>query len=665
LAYVYKGDCATAPQININTDTGSLNTFKSKEFKISALITSDLRVICPTATLFNYTWTATQVSSGIVQTFTGKSILVPSNFLLSLNSDNVTFDLKLSMVHPNGILQTNGDITIGINMAPIVVALRDGNSRLASTSSVLRIDGTSTYDPDDPCSITCNVCHNCASCISCRNIYPSRSPDSADFGFVWSCITLDDSNSCPTVFESLNPWNYTLFFESNTFAPGRYRIFLRATKQPGNRVGNTSLVLEMKSGSVPDVFITRPDSGKINPSRITIFQGAASLPYISAFSFRWNVTWARNGTPLNLSDPDISSTGSSLRNLVINSNIFTPEESFIVSLIAVGKSGESGFSSITVTVNGPPLSGTCFSDISSGFDLNTTFTLKCQNWVDLDLPLSYLFFYQRTPEGVPVPLQQAPSTNGSISTLLKSGLKDRDYMGFIIGRVYDSLGAFSEVMFNITVKSVADADASAAIDSAKDIIQNQLSSVSTQGDVGQVMQLASVLTGILNTVSTNASEETSSGTADLRNQLLSIVLLSNDPTDTSASSIAQSASLINEITSVPSQVTSESQASTANFLKSVTENIKTTGVDPETSRSFLGAFGNLIGAAQITGSTSSNVTSQENGTDTTNTVRNLVSSISNVGSALLVGQVPGSKPVNVVTKEIVIAAQVSKGIRTL
>jgi len=55
------------------------------------------------------------------------------------------------------------------------------------------------------------------------------------------------------------------------------------------------------------------------------------------------------------------------------------------------KGGSSGQASVDKIVNVKPIPGSCTVSPQSGIALNTSFTIKCQNWVDDDLPLTYTY----------------------------------------------------------------------------------------------------------------------------------------------------------------------------------------------------------------------------------------------------------------------------------
>ncbi|EPZ35544.1 hypothetical protein ROZALSC1DRAFT_26885 [Rozella allomycis CSF55] len=641
-----------SPVLTANVVTGESTFTRSQDISLSASIVSDLRLYCPTATSFNYTWNIsgpTQSNTNSL-TFNGQFIKISRSTLRTLNVGLITFTSTLVMNHPDGTINGSANVTVTLNASPIIVRLRDGNSRLASSAVPMTIDArSSTLDPDDPCSLVCFDCQSCATCTSCisKNTN-STSQDNVPFVFTWSCLNLTDTAVCPSLFNSSTNTPY-LQFPANVYSPGNYLISFSALKNPSQRTGSTSLILQIQSGSVPDVSIKAPDVAKLNPSLMNTFMGSASLPYATTFTYTWSMSLVSSNATLNLTDLLISPTGNNKRNLAINPNTLAPYSTYKLRLDVVGASNEQGFSEITFSVNGPPTLGSCQVDPQTGFDLNTTYTISCNGWYDSDSPLSYLFLSKKSATDPFVPLIQSPTTNSSLSALLSAGNSQNNFTIFLSVYIYDSLGAFSSVTLNATVKSFAEADSAAALAAASTLINSDLASLAKQGKSDQVMQTASVLTSILNT----ASPSQNSDTGALRGQIIDLIVASNDASVASSAAVQQSVSLIKEVTSSSDQISPEAQASAASFLKSLSDNVKSNGVEPSTGATFLNAFDNILGAA-----TSNNSQSDSSSASNSATLSSIVNSVGNIASGLLVNQVVGGDKIQVVSSSITIAAQV-------
>ena len=91
-------------------------------------------------------------------------------------------------------------------------------------------------------------------------------------------------------------------------------------------------------------------------------------------------------------DSRASSTGTSRRNLVVNSNTLDSSTVFRFELVVTERNRDGvGFASLTLRPNTPPRGGTCEVVPRRGITLLTQFTFLCHGWRDNDSPLEYRF----------------------------------------------------------------------------------------------------------------------------------------------------------------------------------------------------------------------------------------------------------------------------------
>lgn len=81
------------------------------------------------------------------------------------------------------------------------------------------------------------------------------------------------------------------------------------------------------------------------------------------------------------------------RNLAVSPNALEGGSTykFICNGWRTKKTGTSGQSFEMRTVNLPPKGGTCTISPKSGLAMNTSFTIACKDWSDVDLPLTYKY----------------------------------------------------------------------------------------------------------------------------------------------------------------------------------------------------------------------------------------------------------------------------------
>ena len=76
---------------------------------------------------------------------------------------------------------------------------------------------------------------------------------------------------------------------------------------------------------------------------------------------------------------------------VLNLKALTPSSSYTLRLRATDAAGATGAATVAFLVNDPPASGTSSVSPPNGYALFTSFTIETLNWVDEDLPLTYVF----------------------------------------------------------------------------------------------------------------------------------------------------------------------------------------------------------------------------------------------------------------------------------
>eukprot|EP01040_Poterioochromonas_malhamensis_P015128 gene15128-biopygen3523 len=111
-------------------------------------------------------------------------------------------------------------------------------------------------------------------------------------------------------------------------------------------------------------------------------------------------------------------------------------------------------SSITITVNAPPLPGLFLVQPSSGMAYVDSFTLSCSLWRDSNLPLSYQFSYLIESSGLTSKVRGV-SVVGYATTLLPAGSKTRNNSVVVIADVYDSLNANTTISNTVKVMGLA------------------------------------------------------------------------------------------------------------------------------------------------------------------------------------------------------------------
>jgi hypothetical protein len=77
--------------------------------------------------------------------------------------------------------------------------------------------------------------------------------------------------------------------------------------------------------------------------------------------------------------------------VVLVLSLLTEGETYTLVMTATDSDGESSYQTISVVINEPPSSGELEVSPRRGFALDTSFTLTAYDWVDEDLPFTYIF----------------------------------------------------------------------------------------------------------------------------------------------------------------------------------------------------------------------------------------------------------------------------------
>ena len=523
----------------------------------------------------------------------------------------------------------------------------------------------------DPCGMICYNCTSCSKCTQCLSQFPFQSMDNSPFAMTWSCTVLQGDGSCPWPFNGSLPSvgdmtvnSYILSFPAYTFAPGNYQFGLQGVKNPYFRTASSLITIEMSSNEVPVVNIQLPPVAKVNPTEQYVLQGSASLPYVSSFTFLWNVTNAETGEILDLKDPSIAN-GPDKKNLIIKPDVLDEGADYEIKLIATGSSKETGFSIVRVYTNEPPTLGTCQVSPSTGIDVNTTFTISCSGWEDDDSPLLYSFAITSST-GAVIPLVRNPQSLSSTDCLLPSGIESQNYSYPIVATIYDSLGAITIFdLITVQVKSIASTlGSSAEVASAvADLVSTQLTSSALEGSQDEVLQLATVATQILNSLGNATDNGTAIDTSSIRETILTAIFDTNDLESATSGSIVQSMSVVAGVISQPDQITESSQSSAASFIEVMATATLSTGIDAEKGTVFVDTLDKLMNVAVVNSDTSSSSNSSEaagNSSLAEATTSKILSSVGLISQASVQNQVVGSDAVNMNAGNIAITVQVRK-----
>ena len=165
-----------------------------------------------------------------------------------------------------------------------------------------------------------------------------------------------------------------------------YTITVRVTGA-NNRSSVATQEVITSAVSIPSVSVSASFTGKYNPNEKLVLTGAID----SAVSMPISLQWTCDSLNFNLSDRRLLRSETTNFQLVIAAGALPSGPTYRFRFTVTDSLSGVGYSTLAVTVNSPPLLGTCGASPSSGVALDTKFHLSCSGWTDEDTPLEYQF----------------------------------------------------------------------------------------------------------------------------------------------------------------------------------------------------------------------------------------------------------------------------------
>jgi hypothetical protein len=433
----------------------------------------------PNTTQMTYVWDVspmpTKWSSSLRFTTNGMSLRIPAFEVDFLPNIAYTFRLNATLVlggastDPPSMATKNIIVTF-VESSP-VAKIAGGAQRQIGARQVLQLVGNESYDPDVAPGL--RKVSDLTYCWACNLGHESGPPCG------WSNFT-DMSHS----FINLAP--------AHMVKEAVYVVSLMVAKASSGascsmiRSGAVSLrgwasttVAVSSAEILPKVNILTPGFTHVSASSIVrlsadIASGTCpederlqTMENCGVRSYSWGIAQETNGQQFMMSA--MSGSGYGRITMAIAAGGLFRQDCFCYtfSLSVTDPSGATSVSSITIPFNGEPTSGV-FTAVQSnangldyGFALTTRWTLTCENWADVDLPLQYEFFYAATsytdaqeaispPDTISLGPRQYSTT---VSTVLPQGNLKDDYRMKLVAKIYDNLGVAKHVEAEVKIRN--------------------------------------------------------------------------------------------------------------------------------------------------------------------------------------------------------------------
>jgi hypothetical protein len=397
----------------------------------------------------SYVWSVSPVV-GISSVSRDPSAYMLSSYTLTAGTQYV---VSVSVVYTSTSAFASSSVKVTVVSGAVVAVVLGGGLRSVRLLSSIAIDASRSYDSDLSGVVGTN----------------------AGLLFTWSCLQTSPTitSTCPVSMSGEE--SLTLVAPASS-ANTTSSVSLLVQDSSRKRSGSAGVVVNVVSPVIPLVTMTSAVVGKVNPSSKLLLSGSVSLSKLVAGT----VLWSCDSSTLDLSAAALTSTTSSLtgvsstEQLLISANSLNANGVYTFYLTATLSSGESSYASIKVTVNAPPSPGTFIVTPTSGQAVTDVFTLYANNWVDADLPLTYLFGFVSPSFGSFMTLQSQSEVN-FVSSLLPSG-SSSDSLLSCAAEIFDSYNAnyTSYSTVEVTAMSVTVSEALEIVSSS---LSGQLSSV--------------------------------------------------------------------------------------------------------------------------------------------------------------------------------------------
>ena len=274
-------------------------------------------------------------------------------------------------------LSSSDSVLVDVAVGNLVAVVGGGSDQYVGAGSTIVVDGSDSYDEDLTASLA----------------------------YAWTCSQLEPSisSSCGLVMPSTAGGAAAATLSLSTLASqgaSTSLVTLTISDAATGRADSVSVMVSVQAADIPVVAMGvaaqqgEAVAGKaVADMSLSVTGTATSLRNATA-------TWSVNDTSLSLAEAALSpisfkmlATVPSTLPLVLAADTLRMGATLAFTLTCVSDQGLMSSSSVVVTVNAPPTSGTLSLTPSSGTQLVTTFTFSATNWYDPDLPLNYAFLF--------------------------------------------------------------------------------------------------------------------------------------------------------------------------------------------------------------------------------------------------------------------------------
>ncbi|XP_070579640.1 polycystin-1-like [Ptychodera flava] len=520
-------------------DEGNRQYYKSKDLYVY----SRVKLNCSSTRVAMYTWRVFQINENRrndeeeifdvgdteLQGFTMRELAVKKG---SLDYGLYRFELNVSMYGERGVEAFDSTI-LRVVATPLSIAIVGGSQRRVPWGLMLEVDGLSeTYDPDvDPWDKS-----GMRFVWLCRRDYEEYAVYDDDYLEMQSPGTTDESvvheandyGGCfgRGGFDASGPGsmlNYTSgAINIDTFYMYEEKVYeLKYIVFKGDRQEITHQTLEIALGNPPRMVISCKVNckSKLNP---TSRYGLESydLDYrrgiILYYQWEMYIKLTAGGMSFwqKISDNDwlaYAGTGKSIANLAVDSGFFQDVTMYRVRVISARNPEfeNYGLAAVEFVTNERPTVGVCEVIPNNGTALETNFNIFCSNWSDADMPLNYRFAQRLSAGDAWSWMYSGEMPYMEEGTILPQGYASEDFQVFILVRVEDSIGSYSDLQTSVQVFApvLSGAEMSEKLRNLTTAEGSVMETLISSGDAAGAANIVTACAGMLNIQSTTTSAD--------------------------------------------------------------------------------------------------------------------------------------------------------------
>jgi hypothetical protein len=405
----------------------------------------------------------------------------PSVFVIpafSLQVERV-YDVTVTVTVAANNQATKATTQVYVVRGNIIAAVRDGTTRTVQEGGDLVIDGSPSYDQDNPTG--------------------------SELSFTWACALVKPvfNSDCADSFSQFKPTassnGYIIVAKPHT-ADIVAEITMYILDGSISRSAQAVVTVTVVQALAPVVSLRTniPVSGIFNSDRELQLTGSVRIAAGQSGKLAWSASeyaqFSLRDAALSPLDPTvpISSVVQSYDVSLAVRSYSLPDRAVLAFTLSASAASITSTASATVTVNAAPLPGTFAVGPRSGTEINTTFTFVASQWYDADLPLQYQFGYMAS-SGTAVTLRSKAEVAFWSGVLTAGSSFDGNLVNCTL-QVIDSLEASRSVFDTVRVAKQEYRTSTTVAATILDVL------TAAEGSVDGIKQATALSTYLLNEV---------------------------------------------------------------------------------------------------------------------------------------------------------------------